>query len=71
MFDNNKMRAVRAARGLSQNQLSRLTGIRQAKISEIESGRVVPREHEIALIREALDWTEAVDRALDALEVAS
>ena len=34
-----RLKGIREKRGISQNELSRRTGVRQALISEIESGR--------------------------------
>lgn len=39
----NKVRSIRMKRGLTQKQLSMLTGIGQSTISNIETGRYIPR----------------------------
>ena len=47
----NRLKIMRVARNLRQVDLARVTGLSQARISRIESGRFKPSEEEIALIK--------------------
>jgi uncharacterized protein len=47
------IRRARADAGLTQSELARRTGVRQASISKFESGRVKPRPETFARILEA------------------
>ena len=41
-FYNNKIKELRIEKGLSQRELAKQTGIKQANISRWEAGQVVP-----------------------------
>lgn len=41
-FADNKIRELRAEKGMSQRELARLVGIKQANISRWEAGSVIP-----------------------------
>lgn len=59
-FEARKMRCIRAYRGVSQTDLSKLVGISQQMLSGIETGLVLPTPEVEALIKEALEWNEAL-----------
>lgn len=65
-----KVRVLRALRGISQSDLAEITGIPGTYLSNIETGKVLPSESWDRCIRLGLGWTPAVDAALDALEAA-
>lgn len=64
---SNKIKIVRASRGMTQTQLSEATGLSQWFISEVERGRVNPTVDELERIKAALNWTSALDVHLEAL----
>ena len=65
-----KVRVLRAVRGLSQIDLGEITGMANFDLSKIETGKMLPSESGDRAIRLGLGWTPAVDAALDALEAA-
>lgn len=58
-----QLRIMRAARGLSQKDLAKLTSIPNTYISEMERGKLLPGLDWEARIRDALDWPEDSDEA--------
>jgi len=50
-----RLRAARLAKGFSQRDLARLTGLPQAQLSRIEAGQVDLRLSSLAAIAHALD----------------
>lgn len=57
MAANNRLRAARALRGMTQLQLAAATGIREIDISRYETGRAQPRPEVKLRIAKALDRT--------------
>lgn len=50
-----KIREARKAKGLSQGDLASEIGIKQSSVSDIESGRITPRDSTVLAISKALD----------------
>lgn len=55
MTDNNRIRAVRERRGLTQSQLGELIGKSQPEVSRLEIPSVAPRPKTLRKIAAALD----------------
>lgn len=55
-----RIRAIRAARGLSQAALAELVGVRQHRLSEWETGVILPSPSSLERLAEALGcrWTD-------------
>ena len=66
------VRVTRKELGITQQELSGRTDIRQARISEIENGQVDPKISEVIAISEALELTVGVfpSRYLESVELA-
>ncbi len=62
-----RMRLLRQAHGLSQQELALKCGIPTNYLSQIESGRMEPRGDWEQQIKTALRWNETADAALDTL----
>lgn len=62
------MRVMRALRGMSQRDLEAATSIPNSYLSQVERGRWVLTESEIATVKAALGWDENVDKVLGKLE---
>lgn len=62
-----RLRTVRQMRGLSQEDLAKLTGIPNTYISLMETGKVIPAGEWNNTIRAALNWTPEIDAKLDEL----
>lgn len=58
-----RLRTIRAARGLSQKDLAKLTGIPNTYISDMETGKMLPNPEWEARIHKALDWPEDAETA--------
>jgi transcriptional regulator with XRE-family HTH domain len=58
-----RLKAIRERRGLSQNELSRRSGVRQALISELEAGKKMDTTG-LALVRLARVLAVSVDYLL-------
>jgi len=58
-----KLRVMRAWRGLLQVELSEKSGVPSSYISHLEAGRMIPKPAEEESLRQALGWDEAADRA--------
>lgn len=54
-FDNNRIKELRLEKGLSQRELAKLTGIKQANISRWEAGIVVPNVLDVWVLAEFFD----------------
>ena len=54
-FDNNRIKELRLENGLSQRELAKLTGIKQANISRWEAGIVVPNVLDVWVLAEFFD----------------
>lgn len=54
-FSNNKLKELRLEKGLSQRELAKLTGIKQANISRWEAGIVVPSVLDVWVLAEFFD----------------
>ena len=67
---SDRIRIMRAVRAVRQDVLARSVGVSQGRMSMIERGISDPTDMERTRIREALNWTESVDLALDQLEAA-
>jgi len=63
-----QLRTMRAARGLSQKELAKLTGIPDTYISGMETGKTLPNPDWKKKLREALGWDEYTDKAFEILE---
>lgn len=61
-----RLKTLRTMRGLTQEELAKMTGIPNTYLSLMETGKVVPAGEWDAAIRRALDWTPEVDAQLDA-----
>ena len=67
-----KLRTLRTMRGITQEELSKLTNIPTNYLSMMETGRVIPAGEWDFLLREALGWTPEMDARLDQIqEIAS
>lgn len=55
-----KLKAIRAWREISQQDLAEIVGIPAPLISRIETGLILPNADLEERIREALDWQEAL-----------
>lgn len=62
-----RLRVMRAWRGMSQERLAESSGVSRVYISYLESGRATPTANDEAALRAALGWDETVDAALEAL----
>ena len=55
-----RLRLVRDALGLTQNEVAEITGVTQADISRIESGQVSPTVDRLSrMLRRLHEWAEA------------
>lgn len=59
----NKLKVMRALRGLSQERLAKLVDTRRVNIIQIEAGELIPGPDLESRIREALDWPADADEA--------
>ena len=64
-----QLRLLRTARGLTQRELAKRTGIGigHAMISQMETGKLLPGPEWLAALREALDWPAEMDGELEAV----
>lgn len=62
-----KLRIMRAVRGVTLRELEARTGIPNPMISNIESGRIVPTEDWERRLMSALGYRPELDRALSEL----
>lgn len=62
-----QLKALRQARGLTQEQLAEKTGILNTYLSLIETGKVIPSDDWDVKIREALNWTTETNELLAVL----
>lgn len=62
-----KLRTLRMMRGITQEELSKLTNIPTNYLSMMETGRVIPAGEWDAKLRAALNWTPELDAQLDAM----
>jgi len=63
-----KLRTLRAARGLSQIELSNLAQVDSRFISLMENDKILPNPEWERRLREALGWDENAERGLEILE---
>lgn len=63
-----QIRVMRAARGMSQRELSQATGINNRDISYIETGRMLPTPELESAIKRALRWPAEAEVAFAILE---
>ena len=56
-FRNNRIKELRLEKGLSQRELSKQTGIKQANISRWEAGNVVPNVIDVWVLANFFDCT--------------
>ena len=54
-FSNNKLKELRLEKGVSQRELAKLTGIKQANISRWEAGIVIPNVMDVWVLAEFFD----------------
>ena len=66
-----RVRTLRAVRGLSQSQLSGMTGISRPYLTAIQQDKVLPNSDWRARIDQALGTTTDIEQALDALWAAA
>jgi DNA-binding XRE family transcriptional regulator len=62
-----KLRTIRAVRDVTQGQLAAGLGLNPSIIGKLETGDVKPSQDLEARIRQALDWGQAEDAALEML----
>lgn len=62
-----RMRLIRMAHGLTQQELALKCGIPTNYLSQIESGKLTPGGNWLAKIQNALHWNATADAALDTL----
>lgn len=62
-----QLKVIREARGVSQWELSSMTGIDRSRLSLIENGHVEPTDEQLSRIREALAWTPELDELVERL----
>ena len=62
-----KLRTMRAARGLSQEQLAEAALTSASFVSHMETGKLLPSSDLAIRLRKALDWTELEDKAFEIL----
>lgn len=58
-----RLRTMRAARGLSQKDLAKLTDIPNTYLSDMETGKTLPNPDWERRLRKALDWPEDAEVA--------
>lgn len=54
-FNNNKIKELRQEKGISQRELAKATGIKQANISRWEAGLVVPNVEDVWILANFFD----------------
>jgi len=62
-----RLSLLRKMRNMTQEQLSRETGIPNTYISRMETGKILPAGEWEDRLRNALNWTPEVDAQLDNL----
>jgi transcriptional regulator with XRE-family HTH domain len=62
-----RLRTMRTARGLTQEQLAEIAMTSATFISHIETGKMLPTEELKERLKRALDWTELEDEAFKIL----
>ena len=65
-----RLRLLRTARGMSQDDLATISGVPRYDLSKIETGRMLPNPEWDRDLRQSVGWTAQVDTALDALAEA-
>jgi len=63
-----KLRIIRAMKGLTQREVARLTGVPREVVSALENDAIAPSEHYRRKIETGLGWPTLAEQAFSLLE---